>query len=63
MKNTITPEIKAFIEKVQHTMNELYEEYNTLPKGLEFECPLTRFIDDGMNLYCMKIEDTINEKL
>ncbi len=65
MKNKMTPELKTFIEKVQNTMSDLYEEYASLPESVDvqYECPLTRFIDDGQDFYCMKIEDTINENL
>lgn len=63
MANKMTSELKMFIEKVQDTMHDLYEEYNSFSEGVEYECPLTRLIDDGQDFYCMEIKDTINEKL
>ena len=57
----MTTELQTFIEKVQCTMRDLYDEYNSFDE-IEYVCPLTELIDDGYALYCMKLEDTINEK-
>ena len=61
----MTPELKAYIEKLQDTMSDLYEEYVSLPEDVDVQymCPLTRFIDDAQDFFCMKIEDTINENM
>ena len=62
MKNKMTSELKAFTEKVQAVMHDLYEEYNSLDEGVEYECPLTRLIDDGESVACMDPEDVLNEE-
>ena len=59
MKNKMTKEMEAFIKKVQSTMHDLYEEYNSLDEGLEYECPLTNLIDDGQSIFCMNTKKVI----
>ncbi len=64
MKNAMNANLKKFVEKVQNTMRDLSEEYNSLPdEGLYYECPLTKLIDDGRWIAEMDVADVISENI
>ena len=63
MKNQLNPKMKEFVEKVQNTMLDLYDEYVSIEDtGLQYECPLTRLIDDGQWIANMEANEVINEE-
>lgn len=64
MENIMNKDMKLFIEKLQKTGRELYEEYNSLDdSGIEYTCPLTILIDELYSFSIMNIDETIDESI
>lgn len=60
MKNKMTEELNAFINKVQRIGMELYDEYNSLNEEVEYTCELSNLIDSLYEFSLLNKENTIN---
>ena len=62
-KNIANEKTTAFIKKMQNTLSNLVEESKAIDDpGMEYYCPLTRFLDIAEAFYCKEPEELIDEQ-